>query len=81
MWNVFTRPMELRTNNALESYHRRWNETIGGQHPSIWQLIRVLKDQESIDAIRFLGNSRWISSSKAKVEMGSLENRIIVLKT
>ena len=26
LWNVYARPMELRTNNAVESYHGRWNQ-------------------------------------------------------
>jgi len=36
VWNVFNRRMEIRTNNHVESYHRRWNQAVGVRHPSIW---------------------------------------------
>ena len=51
MWNVFNGPMEIRTNNHVESYHRRWNQAVGVRHPSIWSFIRVLKDQRSVNEV------------------------------
>ena len=29
LWNAFNRPMEFRTNNAVESYNKKWNELVG----------------------------------------------------
>lgn len=75
MWNVFTKPMELWTNNVVESYHKHWNKTNGGQHPSIWQLIRVLKeDQESIDAIRFQANQDGLAPPRRNLKWTNLES-------
>ena len=51
MWNVFNRPMEIRPNNHVVSYHRRWNQAVGVHHPSIWSFIRVLKDQHSVNEV------------------------------
>ena len=28
MWNVHLRPMEFRTNNHVESFHRRWSKAL-----------------------------------------------------
>ena len=47
-WNVFQRPMEFRTNNFVESYHCRWNDALAECHPSLWNFIRVLKDQHAV---------------------------------
>ena len=51
IWKVFNRPMEIRTNNHVESYHRRWNQAVYVRHPSIWSFIRVLKDQQSLNEV------------------------------
>ena len=49
IWNVHNRPMEIRTNNHVESYHRRWNQAIGVKHPKFWSFIRVLKNQDKLN--------------------------------
>ena len=46
LWNVFDRGMSTRTNNCVESYHSRWNESVCVRHPSLWILIRKLQDQQ-----------------------------------
>ena len=56
-WNVFGRPMECRTNNIVESFHRRWNVAVEQRHPSLWHFLRVLKDdhsahEELLDGVR-----------------------------
>ena len=48
LWNVYHRGMSERTNNCVESYHSRWNESVGVRHPSLWILIRKLQDQQSL---------------------------------
>ena len=47
LWNVYQRPMEFRTNNAVESFNRVWNAAVGVRHPSLWLFIRVLKDKQA----------------------------------
>ena len=41
--------METRTTNAIDSYHRRWNQAVGVRHPSLWAWVRVLKEQYAIN--------------------------------
>ena len=48
LWNVFRRQMEFRTNNAVESYNRKWNDIVGVRHPSLFLFIRSLKNQQVI---------------------------------
>ena len=48
IWNVFDRNMSERSNNCVESYHSRWNESVGVRHPSLWILIRKLQDQQAL---------------------------------
>ena len=45
MWNYYLEtPFGLpRTNNAVESWHRSFNATVGCQHPSICRFINALK--------------------------------------
>ena len=40
-WNVHERPMEHRTNNAIESFHSRWNSIVGVAHSSLWVSVHV----------------------------------------
>ena len=51
MWNVHLRPMEFRTINHVESFHRRWNKAIDEQHPSLWIFLRVLKNEKRLHEI------------------------------
>lgn len=47
-WNVYTRGMNVRTNNFAESYFSRWNKSVGVTHPSLWTAIRKLKDEQAV---------------------------------
>ena len=46
MWNVFHRDMDTRTNNAMESFHHKWNTRVATKHPNLWLFIRYLKDRQ-----------------------------------
>ncbi|KAJ8025697.1 hypothetical protein HOLleu_33323 [Holothuria leucospilota] len=48
-WNTWARPMSSRTNNSVESFHNRWNRDVAIRHPSLWLVIRRMKD-ESVKA-------------------------------
>ena len=46
-WNVYLRGMSVRANNFVESYFGRWNQNVGVRHPSLWTVIRKLKDEQA----------------------------------
>lgn len=76
IWNVFTRTMEIRTNNHVESYHRRWNQAVGVRHPSIWSFIRVVKDQENINRVTMQSIRNGEDPPTRRPKWRRLENQI-----
>ena len=38
----------FRTNNAVESYNSRWNDTVIVRHPNIWLFIDHLKSEQAV---------------------------------
>lgn len=80
-WNVFTRPMNIRTNNTIESYHSRWNKAVGVRHPSLWQFIRVLKDQQAVNNVNIRAIRNGEEPPRRRRKWRLLENRIETLKT
>ena len=80
-WNVFQRPMEFRTNNFVESYHSRWNDAVAVRHPSLWNFIRVLRDQQQAVQEAVIENIRnGNPPPKRKRKWRILEGRINSLK-
>ena len=47
-WNVFNRGMSSRTNNFVESFNAQWNKAIGVRHPSMWQFVAKMQDQQAL---------------------------------
>ena len=80
MWNIYARPMAIRTNNAVESYHRRWNQAVGVRHPSLWVFIRVMKDQHSINQVRIQSIRNGMAPPPRRQKWRRLEARIDNLK-
>ena len=81
MWNVYSRPMETRTNNIVESFHRGWNKAVGVRHPSIWVFVRVLKDQHSINDVKINDIRNGRAPPTRRPKWRRLEERIINLKS
>ena len=51
MWNVSD--CDLRTNNACEGWHNRFNRAVNRHHPNIWHLLRTVVDEQvSTDVLR-----------------------------
>ena len=75
-WNVFTRTMDIHTNNSVESYHSRWNQAVGVRHPSIWKFIRVLKDQQSVNNVTNRAIRNGDDAPRRKRKWRVLEDRI-----
>lgn len=49
MWCVAD--MDVRTNNALEGWHRRFNGLLGRHHPNIWCCIAMLQEEQSASEV------------------------------
>jgi hypothetical protein len=49
MWCVAD--MDVRTNNALEGWHRRINGLLGRHHPNIWHCISILQEEQAASEI------------------------------
>ena len=79
-WNVFNRGMSARTNNFVESFHAQWNKSVGVRHPSIWQFVAKLQDQQALsrNSLNNAVNGNPVVRRRAK--WVRLENRINTLK-
>lgn len=80
MWNVFRRTMDIRTNNAVESYHNRWNRAVGVRHPSLWHFIRTMKDQQAVTNVKIRAVVNGEDPPRRRRKWRILENRINLLK-
>ena len=50
IWGTYDRTVNQlpRTNNHLEAWHKRFQNTCGFSHPNIWKFLNVLKNEESL---------------------------------
>ena len=80
-WNVFTRGIDTRTNNYVESYFGRWNKTVGATHPSLWTVIRKLKDEQAVARNSLLRANQGYPPVPRKRKWRQMEQRIQNLKT
>ena len=48
LWNVYNRPLPLRTTNTCEGWHHRWNGRVAKIHPNIWIFVTCLKREEKV---------------------------------
>ena len=46
MWNVYD--TDVRTNNACEGWHNRFNRAVDRHHPNIWHLLRVIMEEQAM---------------------------------
>lgn len=53
-WNINRRVADNlpRTNNALEGWHRQFNQSFAVAHPNIWIFLKVLKRDAAIQQVR-----------------------------
>ncbi|XP_041478778.1 uncharacterized protein LOC121426511 [Lytechinus variegatus] len=79
LWNVHQRPMAQRTNNAVESFHRRWNAQIGRAHPSLWAVIRRMKKEGKRTESSLAKALRGDRPPRIKRKWRRLERRIDIL--
>ena len=41
----------LRTNNAVEGWHQRFQANVGAYHPNFWKFIDILKREQSLNHV------------------------------
>ena len=49
-WNMYERTLDElpRTNNHMEGWHKRFQNTCSCAHPDIWKFIKLLQGEESL---------------------------------
>ena len=40
IWNVFDRPVDIRTTNVCEGWNSSWNKTVGIFRPNFWKVSK-----------------------------------------
>ena len=80
LWNVFNRGMSERTNNVVESYHKRWNESVGVRHPSLWVAYRKLQDHQALSRNTLLRAINGYPPPPRRLKWRNLENNVNNLK-
>ena len=81
LWNVYNRPLRLRTSDACEGWHHRWNTRVARVHPNVWYLLIALKREEVVihRAIRNYRRNRRPQPQRRAYRL--LNERIQQLKT
>ena len=53
LWNMYdeTTGDLLRTNNAIEGWHRRFQANVGAYHPNFWKFIDILKREQCLNHV------------------------------
>lgn len=44
--NVSVHGLSVRTNNAVESFHKSLNQLVGRRHPNVWMFVSYLQQME-----------------------------------
>ena len=53
LWNMYDQTIGdlLRTNNAVEGWHRRFQANVGAYHTNFWKFIDILKREQSLNHV------------------------------
>ena len=53
LWKMYDQTIGdlLRTNNAVEGWHRRFQANVGAYHPNFWKFIDILKREQSLNHV------------------------------
>ena len=75
-WNVYMRPMEYRTNNAVEAFNRAWNWFVGVRHPSLWVFLTKLRQQKALQEVATTNMLNGLPPPRRRRNWRILEDRI-----
>ena len=79
-WNVFDRPVALRTTNKCESWNRGWNKSVGTPFPIFWNVLKKLTEQELASRLDMRKISGGEPPRKKKLKYIILDEKILRLK-
>ena len=79
-WNVFHRPVTLRTTNQCENWNRGWNSDVGTSTPNFWKVLKKLGEQELSSRLDIRRISRGKLPRLKNKKYRILDNKIIRLK-
>ena len=80
LWNVFDRPLNLRTTNKCESWNRDCNASLGTKNPVFWTVIQKLGEQEQYSRLDIRRITRGEASNIRKKKYRDLNEKISRLK-
>ncbi|CAH1277171.1 Hypp9491 [Branchiostoma lanceolatum] len=80
MWNVYNRNTDTRTNNHVEGFHQRWNNTIGRAHPPLWFFLQRMKDEQKTVEQTLASVARGDPPPPRRRKWRELERRITRLR-
>ena len=80
LWNVFDRPLNLRTTNKCESWNRDWNASVGTKNPVFWTVVQKLREQEQYSRLDIRRISRGEACNIQKKKYRDLNEKISRLK-
>ncbi|GAB0086049.1 hypothetical protein DMENIID0001_000320 [Sergentomyia squamirostris] len=67
-WNCYEAVLEdqPKTNNGIEGWHHAFAGSIGGPHPSIWNFIKFILSEQSLQEIRRNQNTQGTSNTRQR---------------
>ena len=80
MWNVFYRERRLRTTNTCEGWNSRWNRRIGRNAPSLWTVVRELKNEEILATQALVEYARGTAPPQQRRKWRQIDDRLAALK-
>lgn len=54
MWNIYSRIKDglPRTTNAVEGWHRGFEEQVAAHHPNLWRFVECLKKEQAVNELQ-----------------------------
>ena len=81
LWNIHQRisDQQPRTNNAIEGWHRAFNQFVGVQHPSVYKFVENIQKEQSNTERQLLNVSAGSSGSQSRSKYRKITKRMQTL--
>ena len=80
MWNVFDRPITLRTTNKCQSWNLGWGKELQTCNPNFWTVIKKLLREESYSRLEIRRHGRGNPPPSQRRQQIHLNEKILRLK-